>query len=452
MLKKKKGFNIATKSVKCKLERNGFDLTETKTAFNEVVSFYFALVNTHPEGIDLPREEDGGWRFYEKLTIGEKAVYPLPFDGYPVQFRRAAIRKAIGVWESWNSNYQRWLNRPKKQKHHRPPVQPRSFNFSPSFDAGVWKDDDGQSIILKILVNGQWKWVKFQYFAPLVDADWVKGSLSVVVKGNAAYIVFPLQKYVPATGGIKTVMAQDSLRVLGVDMDLDRHIAICSVLEVDAKGEVFEVARHFIKQTSHTKRRKFQLGRIAQKMQQTGTVDKGFGSKMWENLHNREIEASRAYARLIVELAKTWDASAIVFEHLGNLKPIRGRYSRRSNQKRAYWLKSKVYQQVSRIAYQDYSILTTRVNPRHTSRFDLWGNPVWRSNEFPKTLFDFQSYKPGANFVGTVNGYIAHSGLNAARNIGLKAILRHRTNLVPRIGTLYSSRSRYKRKPRTVMF
>ncbi len=27
-------------------------------------------------------------------------------------------------------------------------------------------------------------------------------------------------------------MAQDSFRVLGVDMDLDRHIAICSVLEV----------------------------------------------------------------------------------------------------------------------------------------------------------------------------------------------------------------------------
>ena len=62
MLKKKKGFSIAIKSLKCKLKRNGFDLTETKVAFNEVVHFYFALVNTHPEGIDLPRESDGGWR------------------------------------------------------------------------------------------------------------------------------------------------------------------------------------------------------------------------------------------------------------------------------------------------------------------------------------------------------------------------------------------------------
>ncbi|MUG92897.1 hypothetical protein F7734_50990 [Scytonema sp. UIC 10036] len=441
MLKKKKGFRIATKSVKCKLERNGFDLNETKAAFNEVVHFYFALVNTHPSGVNIPVAEDGGWRYYEKLTIGSKTVYPFPFNGFPVQFRRAAIRKAIGAWQSWNSNYQKWLNRPNQQKHHRPPLQPRSFNFSPSFDAGVWKEDDGQSIILKILVNGQWKWVKFQYLAPLVDAEWVKGSPLVVVKGNAAYIVFPLQKYIPATGGIKTIMAQDSLRVLGVDMDLDRHIAICSVLEVNAKGEVFEVTRHFIKQTSHTKRRKRQLGRIAKKMQQTGTIHKGFASKMWENLHNREVELGRAYARQIVELAKTWGCSVIAFEHLGNLKPIRGKYSRRSNQKRAYWLKSSVYRQVSRIAYQDYGILTTRVNPRNTSRFDPWGNPVWRSNEFPKTLFDFQSYEKGANFVGTVNGYIAHSGLNAARNIALKAILRHRTNLVFRTGTKYQANS-----------
>ena len=350
---------------------------------------------------------------------------------------RSAIRKAIGAWSSWHSNYLQWLTRPEKHKHHRPPVQPRHFNFSPSYDVGVWKEDDGNSIILKILISGQWKWVKFQYQAPEITTGWVKGSPSIVLKGNTAYIVFPLQKYIPATGGIKTIMSQDSFRVLGVDMDLDRHIAICSVLEVNAKDEVSEVTRHFINQTSHVKRRKRRLGRIALKMQRTGIVEKGFSSAMWERLHNAEIEAGRTYARRIVELAVDWGCSVISFEHLGNLKPKRGKYSRRSNQKRAYWLKSRVYLETSRVAYQDYGILTTRVNPRNTSRFDPWGNPVWRSNAFPTTMFDFQSYEPGANFVGTVNGYIAHSGLNAARNIGLKAILRHRTNPIFRAGTKY---------------
>ena len=165
-------------------------------------------------------------------------------------------------------------------------------------------------------------------------------------------------------------------------------------------------------------------------MRQTGIVEKGFGSNMWQKLHNGEVDAGRAYARQITEFAIFWECSVISFEHLGNLKPKRGKYSRRSNQKRAYWLKSRVYQQTSRIAYQDYAILTTRVNPRNTSSLDPWGNPVWRSNQFPVTLLDFLSYEPGANLVGTVNGYIAHSGLNAARNIGLKAVLRHRTNSV----------------------
>ena len=353
MLKNKKGFSIATKSVKCKLRRDGFDLTETKAKFNEVISFYFALVNTHPEGVNIPVKDNGGWRFYELLTIGKSPQYPLPFIGFPALLIRSAIRKAIGAWTSWHSNYLQWLTRPEKHKHHRPPVQPRHFNFSPSYDVGVWKEDDGNSIILKILISGQWKWVKFQYQAPEITTGWVKGSPSIVLKGNTAYIVFPLQKYIPATGGIKTIMSQDSFRVLGVDMDLDRHIAICSVLEVNAKDEVSEVTRHFINQTSHVKRRKRRLGRIALKMQRTGIVEKGFSSAMWERLHNAEIEAGRTYARRIVELAVDWGCSVISFEHLGNLKPKRGKYSRRSNQKRAYWLKSRVYLETSRVAYQD---------------------------------------------------------------------------------------------------
>jgi len=428
MLKKKKGYNIVTKSAKCKLLRDGFDLAETKLAFNEVVAFYFALVNTHPEGIDIPVVENGGWRYYELVTIGSEPQYPLFNDGFPSQLRRAAIRKAIGAWKSWNSNYQQWLKRFKRHKHWRPPVQPRFFNFSPSFDSGVWKEDDGASIVLKILVRGQWKYIKFHYQAPSIGGEWTKGSPSVVTKGNAAYIVFPLEKYNPATGGVKKIMDQDSFRVLGVDIDLDKHIAICSVLESDAKGKVFEVVRHFINQTSHTKRRKRDLGTIADKMQQTGIIHQGFASSMWKRVHNREIEAGRAYARKISELALFWGCQIISFEHLGNLIPIRGRYSRRSNQKRSYWLKSRVYQETSRVAFQEYNIISTRVSPKNTSRFDPWGNPVWRDNEFPTTLFDFQHYQSGANFVGTVDGYIAHSGLNAARNIGLRAILRHRTN------------------------
>ena len=232
-IKKRKGFSIESKSLRCKLLRNGIDLTETKTAFNEIVEFYYYLVNTDPSGIDVPVTENGGWRFYELLTIGKDAQYPLPID-CPSQFRRSAIRKAIGAYRSWRSNYERWIKRTLRHKYHRPPVPPRHFNFSVSFDAGIWKEDTGVTILLKIRRDGQWLWVKFDYQGYPIRTDWVKGSPSVVLKNNSAYLTFVVERYVKATGGMKAVMAQDSVRVLGVDLDLDKNAAICAVLETDA--------------------------------------------------------------------------------------------------------------------------------------------------------------------------------------------------------------------------
>ncbi len=219
---------------------------------------------------------------------------------------------------------------------------------------------------------------------------------------------------------------------MGVDTDLDRNIAILSVLKIAANDEVVEVARHFIKQTTHNKRLLRDLGRIAIRMQKTGIIGEGFCSLRWCKLSNRENEAGKTFARKIVEFANYWQCSVISFEHLTNLKPCRGKYSRRSNQKRAYWLKSKVFNEVSRVAFPDYGILTNRVNSRNTSRLDPWNNNLARLNncsgsaaiKLIKSGELENTYQPGANFVTNIDSnYSAHSGINAARNIGLKAIL-----------------------------
>jgi hypothetical protein len=174
-------------------------------------------------------------------------------------------------------------------------------------------------------------------------------------------------------------------------------------------------------------------------MQKTGIINEGFCSLRWRKLSNRENEAGKSFARQIVEFANYWQCSIISFEHLKNLKPCRGKYSRRSNQKRAYWLKSKVFNEVNRVAFQDYGILTNRVNPRNTSKLDPWGQDLARLDNYSGTAAIKliksgeigNTYQPGANFVVNINSnYSTHSGLNAARNIGLKAILRHRTNAV----------------------
>lgn len=428
MLKRRKGFNIVTKSLRCKLLRDGFDMVETKTAFNEAVNFFFELIDMYPEGLDIPVKDNGGWRYYELFVIGDSPKYEFIHRGFPSPLRRSAIRKAIGAYTSWHTNYEKWQQRPPRYKHHRPPMKPCRFNFAPSFDTGMRKDDNGSSIVLKLLVNGQWKWIKFYYQSPPCSNEWQKGSPQVICKGKTAYLTFALEKYVPATGGIKKLMAADSMRVCSIDIDLDRHIAIASVLQTDAQGNTWEVARRFINQRNHIKRRKRDLGLIAISMKKTGIIHEGFGRSRWQKLHNREIEFGRATARELVEFAKHHQCSVLAFEHLVNLKPQHRKYSRRSNQKRAYWLKSRVFNQVKEIAYRDYGILTTRVNPRNTSRLDPWGSELWRGNSFPTSLLEYLEYQPGASLVANTAGYKAHSGLNGARNIGQKAIGRHRTN------------------------
>lgn len=277
-LERKKGYAIESKTARFTLLRDGIDLDETKTAFNDLVTFYFAVVATHPEGTSSTKEY---YKVYEGLTVGEKAKYPLPFD-VPQLFRRAAIKKAIGAYKSWKTNYDKWEAKPPRHKKHRPPVQPRSFNFNPVFYAGMYKEDTGSSIMLKIRKNNAWIWVKFQYQGYDFGADWVKASPTITLKGGKAYLDFTVEKYVPATGGLKNVILQPDLRICAVDIDLDGSIATCSVLETDDNGVVKEISRMTVQgHTAHVSRRKRVLGRIARKMKKTGRVNKGFASTLF---------------------------------------------------------------------------------------------------------------------------------------------------------------------------
>ncbi|MUG96688.1 hypothetical protein F7734_31850 [Scytonema sp. UIC 10036] len=422
-LTRKKGYSIESKTARFTLKRDGIDLDETKEAFNELVSFYFAVVATHPEGTVKVNEY---YKVYEGLTLGEKPQYPLPFDA-PSVFRRAAIKKAIGAYKSWKTQYDKWSVRPPRHRSHRPPVQPRSFNFNPVFYAGMWKEDTGDSIMLKVRRDRAWIWMKFQYQSYDFGAEWVKASPTVTLKGGQAYLDFTIEKYIPATGGLKTVIGQSDLRICSVDLDLDGHIATCTVLECNDNGVVHEISRMTVPgHTAHVRRRKRTLGRIARKMNQTGSVDKGFASTIFAKISRRERNEGFRISNEIIEFAHRHGCQVIVFEHLGNLKPKRGKYSRRSNQKRAYWLKGKIVDHVRRIAYQRYVILTARVNPKNTSRLcAVNGVEVWRGNHYLPTLLELcQPYEYGGKCFATVTGQRGSSALNAARNIGLRFLSR----------------------------
>ncbi|BAZ10246.1 hypothetical protein NIES4071_20610 [Calothrix sp. NIES-4071] len=453
-LAKVKGQRIETKTQKNKLIRQGTFIEDTLRVYRESIPFYIQVVNQHPLGINLNRDQMR--KFYDELTLGNNAKYPFMYADMPRDLRWDVLATAVGHYRAWSTNYQKWVESEAKRKAkaekkgkefkpHKAPKLPTEVNDSPTYyKYSMYKDDSGYDLLLKVRVGNGWGWVKFSYFSydyNEKDANgnsvWIKGCPTIVFKQDGTcWINWIYERYHIATGGVK---AQQDKRVCAVDIDLDGDsICVLSVLEPDVNGEVREVARHFVKgHNSHVRRRKSELGRIAVKMKKTGVVGKGFARTRFERISRRENSEGYRISREIANFAHQHDCKVIVFEYLVNLRPQRGKYSRRSNQKRAYWLKSKVYQFTSHIARTSFNILATRVSPKDTSRYcAIKSEQMYRTDSEIRAQFAFQSPNnwdlsmeqegshPGKLAVSR-SGYCVHSGLNAARNIGMKFYQRY---------------------------
>ncbi len=147
--------------------------------------------------------------------------------------------------------------------------------------------------------------------------------------------------------------------------------------------------------------------------------------KLWKKLKNREKNESERVSRRLADYAHQWGVTAIVFEYLANLKPSKAKYSRCSNQKRAYWLKSKIYLRTRDKALNDYGIYVVRVSPKNTSRvFAYDETPIKRGCQIGKNEFVFEAKGMG-KLIQTEKGLILNADLNASRNIGLRYLYKY---------------------------
>src|SRR2546423_15235748 len=108
----------------------------TQALFNQVVAFYFEVIQAHEGVLALSNQE---------------ALTAL--------FRRAAINAALGSARSFASSLSRWRTRREKAQakargkrkakpfRERPPVPPRCWNQSVTFYAGQWKERTDASIL-----------------------------------------------------------------------------------------------------------------------------------------------------------------------------------------------------------------------------------------------------------------------------------------------------------------
>lgn len=197
------------------------------------------------------------------------------------------------------------------------------------------------------------------------------------------------------------------------------------------------------------------MGKIAVANSKTnrgfGDSKKGDNANRFNRVGNQNDYEAHRISRRLADFAHKHGATIIVFECLKNLQPSKDKYSRRSNQKRAYWLKSKIVQRTKYKAFQSYGIITSLVSPKNTSKHCALCNghreensliirlqtqlhrlkaAMFQERQINK-LKDFPSekayYTPGApNYIcyHDVN-HRGNSDLNAARNIGLRFFARY---------------------------
>ncbi len=350
----------------------------TKDLFNKVAAFYFEVIASHEKVLDLSSKE--ALTVLETLTHttagNPSPVMPLPLAiaaDLPAMFRRAAIHAALGSAHSFYSHLEKWRNRREKAQalgkkftiH--PPVPPRRWNKSVTLYAGQWKGRTKKSILLKMWTGSSWAWIKCGIRGQKFPAEWDVESPTLLQDGGHWKLHTAIQKRFPAPAKVEQqVLFHGKTRICSVDLNITKHLAVCTLLTVE--GTV--IATRFISggKQLHGLRKK-QLGRVARNRSKTGVIAEGEqdNAALWAKIRALDEDSAQQVSHRIVQFAQKHQASIIVFEHLGHFKPQKGKYSRRGNEKRSYWLRGKIYNDSKYKAWQ-IGIITCRVSPRNTSR------------------------------------------------------------------------------------
>ena len=360
-----------------KLELGGW-FAANQTLFNQVAAFYFSVIQAHELVLELGDQE--ALTALEQLTHTTKKnphpVMPLfaVAEDIPAMFRRAAIHAALGSAHAFYSHLKAWRARKEKMQAkgkpftERPPVPPRSWNKSATIYAGIWKERKASSIMLKIWTGTCWSWIKCRITGREMPSGIELGSPQLVRHGKEWWLHTPVEKKFDSPAKVEEqIKTNAQTKICAVDLNMDGAIAVCTVQT--AEGST--IATRFIGGGRAVSGfRKKQLGRIARNRSQTGLLALGEqdNAALWCKINHRDDDFAHQISHRIVQFARSQGASILVFEHLNNLKPKKGRYSHRGNVKRAFWMKGRIFRYAKYKAWNEGGIITCRVNPKNTSR------------------------------------------------------------------------------------
>ncbi len=414
----------------------------TEMLYNSVVAHYYGILKDRQElmvlsGHDLLRE-------LERLTVGTKemkavghsAEYPLEdFPKIPLYFRRAAINNAAGLMRSYMSRFKIWKQQNDKGRTvGKEPSHPDSFQISPLYYKGMyreWKDD---SIELKLYDGEKWRWDRFRYKGRVLPDGAVCQSPTLVLEKRTVTMHVPVELPVCDTRTVKERMETEQTICAVAFPDYD---VLAVAILLDRQGRKL-AEKSFRGGNAREKHRRRILERLEksiesrksentdysklEKQGNTGVsnqVDKA--ERLSDNrentiLYDKLREINRHYAHQIsceiVDYCVRNNIKIIVVPDYGSAIEFKDKRYLGTNA--FHWQGRSIIKNLRYKAYKE-GIVVTSVSSRHISdRCSECGQEIKKYNE---------GHHPGKNYYGgklyvCPNGHKGNTAVNTAKNIG----------------------------------
>lgn len=324
MMSKKNGYRTITYRFRLYCEHMHW-LKETKQMYNRVLAFYYNVISSEPAIWEVPKLQM--MRQLELLTVGARGEestgtkYPVPFEKEPLYFRRAAINDAIRLQGSLRSG---------EEKGAKPA---ESFDASPIYYKGMYKEFTGTSVRLKLYNGDKWVWENciIDTCGRSVPSEEQMMSPIIVPEKGRAMLHIPVKEEVEDVRTVKERL-EGKEKICAIYFPNSDTMAVMVVL--DSEGRL--LASKFIhggKELAH--RKQVLLDRITENRRSMGygqeeqdrcVLPEDENKSIKEKIHRITDNVAHKVSREIVEFCKEQQVSIIVvpnykqsmdFNHIG---------------------------------------------------------------------------------------------------------------------------------------
>ncbi|NEO60933.1 MAG: IS200/IS605 family element transposase accessory protein TnpB, partial [Moorea sp. SIO4G2] len=318
-------------------------LSETVEVYRRACRYLVGIIYTHwGELGDLTADQltPAVEKLMHKTAKRPNIKYPQfnkTFYKFPSYLRRAAIAFSAGQVSSFVTRYRDWQSGSRKRKDAKPPRLNASTGCYPSLYKGqCYKLHGFNTVEVKVFNGSDWIWTDVQITGlrerHLVASNKMM-SPSLVINNRGYYLSVPFT--------CKPEKRKPEANVTAVDLGINTTATIAVVTH---SGTVIHA--EFVHPGRDIDRRDKRLKSVSTRASLTmgkgGKLHKGFCSKTYDKCRRINHHIGHIVSKRIVEIAKKFNSSAIVFENLKGWRPKGGKKRSNLRQKFHGWLKSKI--------------------------------------------------------------------------------------------------------------